>query len=83
MCVSKVLCIFLYIQITVVLAVYDEQFVKDYWYLATASYCRNSKIRDWNCGKPCSNTPKPLDIKIFYNGTGDDSGYGAYNQERN
>ena len=67
---------------TIVLATYDESFARDYWYLSTVSYCRNQRIRDWTCGKPCRNSPKPLDIKIFYNGTGDDSGFGAYNPEK-
>lgn len=37
--------------------VYDESMGRDFWYYATASYCRASKIEAWNCNWAC-NAPR-------------------------
>jgi hypothetical protein len=29
---------------------YDESLGREYWYYSSASYCRDSKIVNWNCG---------------------------------
>jgi hypothetical protein len=62
---------------------YEENLGREYWYISTASYCRHSKIYDWTCGKPCSLTQKPLDVKVFINKTGNDAGFGAYHPQHN
>jgi len=55
---------------------------RDFWYYATASYCRPSKIQNWNCDWACK-APKISDVIIFYNSTGDNSGFAGYNVARN
>ena len=64
-------------------AAYDEALTKDYWYFNSASYCRESKITAWNCGKPCAADIKPTDVKFFYNSTHNSAGFGAYFPKRN
>jgi len=62
---------------------YEEDFGKEFWYLSSASYCRQSKIRNWSCGKPCSLTDPIADIEVFVNKTGNDAGFGGYYAKRN
>ena len=63
-------------------SVYDESMGRDFWYYATASYCRASKIEAWNCNWACT-SPKIQDIQIFYNKTGANFGFMGFNIARN
>jgi hypothetical protein len=76
----QILIIFL--TLSYVSANYDAAMGRDFWYYATASYCRPSKIQNWNCDWACK-APKISDVIIFYNSTGDNSGFAGYNVARN
>ena len=62
---------------------YEENLGKEYWYYASASYCRESKITAWSCGAPCNKASKATDVKFFYNSTHDSAGFSSYNTVRN
>lgn len=62
---------------------YDENQAKTYWFYASAGYCSQSKIENWNCGKACDSVSKLSNVKVFFNSTGSNSGFTAYDSNTN
>jgi hypothetical protein len=62
---------------------YDENLAKTFWFYASAGYCSQKKIESWSCGKACDSVAKLSNVKVFFNSTGDNSGFTAYDSQTN
>ena len=62
---------------------YQESRAKEFWYYQVASLCDSSRLTNWNVSTVSDIFPNVTDINVFYNSSGSNLAYTAYNPAEN
>lgn len=62
---------------------FSDDIARQLWFMTSSGYCSNRRIRQWTCGRSCDSAGKMEEIELFFNTTGSNAGYGAYERTNN